>query len=558
MPSLGSAVFMALGGLALFLLGMNVMTEGLRQAAGPRIRQILLVATRNRSNGYALGTSLGFLMHSSAASVMTVGFVNAGLLSLAASLPVLYGLNLGTTLSMQLIAFQLTNLAYALLFFGFAARMLAPGQAARECGRSIMGFGLIFLGMDLMSQAIEPYQSDLGPALAAFNAASPIGFAVVLLAAVGVTALLQSSGAVIGMAFVMLNSGVLDSLQQAYPIVLGAHLGTTVTALLASIGAGIEARRAAIGNLAFNLANVLLGIALAGPLLWLLELSAESLARQAANAHTAVMLLAGLLLLPLAGRHAWLMRKALPSKKPLPETSFLDPALLSKPESALGAVMRELSRALGICQESLQAVTRLQRSADRRLLRLLARNEEAINEIKESAEEYLVTLTKRYLSRRQALMVQYLSRANANVERIGDHLTSIVEIVLRRDANPAGALKETDIETLEALFDRIRQTFEKLREGLRPERNDFDAAAEEIIQTRDAFAKEAGAAQDRFNRRVANHEEEALAGLLHTETIIALNRMARHAKLIAYEMKQPFFATKPRKLGRVEPELPLP
>jgi len=554
-PSPLSGAFIALGGLSLFLLGMWIMTDGLRGCAGANLRKILAWATQGRPGGYALGTGLGFVMHSSAASVMTVGFVNAGLLSLGAALPILYGINLGTTLSMQLLSFRLTDLAYVFLAVGFATQLIRSQGWFHHFGRAVMGFGMLFLGMAVMGDILSEFRDELGPILANIDGSTWKGLLWGILIAAAVTGVLQSSGAVIGMAFVMLEAGVLQSLTQAYPIILGAHIGTSVTALLGSIGTHLDARRTAIANLSFNVGNVVLGALLAPWMIALIELTSSDPVHQAANAHTAVMLLAGMLLLPICAWHEVFIRRITPSAEKVPQSSFLDPLLLERPEAALWATMRELQRALRICRVSLDEVTRLITHWDPKRARKGQLNEQSINEIKEAVEDYLDALTGRYLSRRQALMLQYLARGNANIERIGDHLDSILDLQRRRrrGLDPLGE------EACASLAEVAREgagVLDALLEGLRPEVDSYAEAAAMILERRDHFAELAERAQTRFNERVAAHQEDARAGLFYNEAVLALMRMVRHAKVIALEMQQPFFAVKPSKLERTETRPP--
>jgi phosphate:Na+ symporter len=554
-PSPLSGTFTALGGLALFLLGMWIMTDGLRAFAGPNLRRILAWATRGRPGGYALGTGMGFVMHSSAASVMTVGFVNAGLLSLGAALPILYGLNLGTTLSMQLLSFRLTDLAYVFLAGGFVTQLIRSQGAVHHFGRAVMGFGILFLGMAVMGDVLSEFREELGPLLAGIDGSTWTGLLWGILIAAAVTGILQSSGAVIGMAFVMLEAGVLQSLHQAYPIILGAHIGTSVTALLGSVGTHLDARRTAVANLSFNVGNVILGALLAPWIIALMELTSSDPVHQAANAHTAVMLLAGVLLLPFCARHEAFIRRITPSAEKVPQSSFLDPSLLQRPEAALWATMRELQRSLRICRSSLDEVIRLITHWDPKRARRGGLNEQSVNEIKDAVEDYLDALTGRYLSRRQALMLQYLARGNANIERIGDHLDSILDWQRRRRSghDPLGE------EACASLVEVAREgatVLDALLEGLSPGTESYAEAAAIILERRDRFSELAQQEQTRFNERVAAHQEDARAGLFYNEAVLALVRMIRHAKVIALEMQQPFFAVKPSKLERTETRPP--
>lgn len=546
--------FTLLGGLALFLFGMQLMTEGLRLAAGDRLRLILYRSTGNRLAGLGLGTGLGFLMHSTATTVMTVGLINAGLLSLLHALPLFMGANIGTTLSMQLISFRLTDYALLAVAIGFLLMMASPTPVMRSIGRGLLGFGLLFKGMDLMSGAISPYRDALLPWLSRFDGSSWSGMLLGTLAAGLFTAIIQSSGATIGMAFVLITAGVLTSLEQVYPIVLGAHLGTSGTALIAAMGCGIESRRGAVGNLLFNVFNVALALLAAPLFMFAVELTSADLLRQTANLHTAVMLVAALILLPFLGAATALLRRLLPSWEPLPEASFLDPELVTRPENALIAVLQESRRTLGIIADSLRSAREYTQLAGvRRGPALVRRNEQAVNEIRAATHGFLTRLTNRYLSRRQRLMAQYLARIATDIERIGDYVEHLVTIT-EQQRRAEGA--EYDVPTRTALLglvDEAQKVLDATRESLDPDGVVFPEAAQAIEAAREDFAIKSQAVRQAVNDRIAEHEVPAIVGIFFGNLILSLDGLVRHCRMIAREQQQPYFAVKPGKLDREEP-----
>jgi phosphate:Na+ symporter len=546
--------FTILGGLALFLFGMQLMTDGLRMAAGDRLRIIIYRGTGNRLAGLGLGTGLGFLMHSSATTVMTVGFINAGLLSLLHSIPVFMGANVGTTLSMQLISFKLTDYALFAVAVGFLLYMIGPSQLMRSIGRSLLGFGLLFNGMDLMSGAIEPHREALLPWLSHFDGSTWSGMLLGTLLAWAFTAVVQSSGATIGMTFVLISAGVFTSLHQVYPIVLGAHLGTTTTALIASLGCGIEARRGAVANLLFNGFNVLLALLAAPLFIAAMELTSASLLRQTANLHTAIMIVAALLLLPFTPQIAALLRAALPSRQAVPAASFLDPELIPRPENALTAVIRESRRSLELIAVSLREARRFAAETDaRRGPSSIHSNEQAINEIRDATHDYLTRLTGRYLSRRQRLLAQYLSRIASDVERIGDYVKHLVTLTEQKRRTPLAGFDEPTRVALLELFDHAEAVLEATRRSLDPDTATFPASANDIEAARDVFSERSQGIRQAVNDRVARHEVTAIAGIFFGNLTLSFDALVRHCRLIAREQQQPYFSLKAAKLDRVEP-----
>lgn len=542
--------FSIIGGVALFLLGMGIMTEGLREAAGERIRAILFGATRNRYAGTGFGTLLGFLMHSSAASVMTVGFVNAGLMTLRNGLPLLMGASIGTTLSMQLISFRLTEYAFVAIAIGFILQTTVPRSVVKNFGRALLGFGLLFLGLDFLSGAIEPYRDQLAPLLARVDGTTWGGMLLGILVALLVTGIIQSSGATIGMLFALIGAGVFTSLPQVFPIVLGAHIGTSVTAILATFGANLEARRAALANLFFQLFNVALAIALAPFLFWLVEVMGGDLVRQTANLHSVIMIAAVVVLLPVVPLFAQVVYRVTPSRAAAPETSFLNPDYVSKPEKAVYATLQELGRTVQICRDSFsrsRAVIRESGGGSDHTIRL---NEAVVNEVRAAVKNYLATLARGYLSRRQALMVQYLSHCMSDIERVGDHIERLMEIRLRQSKAKEGGFDEETLSQLNVLLEEVQGVLRVLADALSPDNPDFAATARTLITARDRYDERSSEAKAVVNERVANHDLHPLIGLFFSDYVSALDRIVKHCKMIAREMEQPFFRIKPQKIEK--------
>lgn len=538
------------GGAVLFLVGMQWLSAALREAAGARMRALLNAATGSRWRGLALGTTVGFLAHSSVATVMTVGFVNAGLLGLASALPVLFGANVGTTLSMQLISFRLADYALAAVAAGGALYLARREGPARLAGQALLGFGLLFLGMKLSGDAIVPYRETLVPLLARIDGATWGGLLAGMAVSALVTVVVQSSGAVIGLTFVLAGSGAFTSLAQTYPIVLGAHVGTTVTGLIAALGTSAEARRAALANLFFNLFNAAAGAVGARAFIPWLETTSPDLVHQTANTHTAIMALAALVLLPFTRSLAAGMRRLFSRTAPEAPRSFLEPALLATPEDALVAVLREVGRCARICADGFVAMNAALRSTDRTALRRARLAGQAVREIEASVQAYLATLARGYLSRRQALLAQSLSRCVSELRRIVAHVEEL-EAHLGRGAGRA--LAELDARETGGVFqlaDSAATVVSRLAESFCVDpAGGFDAGSWTVIDARNTHTRASVAARAAVNVLLARHEISASLALRFSEYVTTLDRIARHGAVAAQEQRQPHFSIKPAKLG---------
>jgi phosphate:Na+ symporter len=544
-------VFTVLGGLGLFILGMGIMSDGLRIAAGSGLRTLLSKATANRFAGLALGTLLGFLVHSSAASVMLVGFLNAGLMNLAQAIAPMLGTNLGTSLSMQLVSFRLADYCYVGIVAGLAVQMAVPNPRAKSIGRALLGFGLLFLGMKTMSAAIAPHRDLLRHYLTAIDGHTFSGRLLGVGLAFALTAIIQSSGATIGMAFALADAGVFDSLWQTYPVVIGAQIGTCATALLGSIGAGIDARRAAAGNLLTNVANAGLSIALAPLWVPLFARTSPDLVRQTANAHTLLMLQNCAVFLPIVPIYARGLRILFPSRLPPPEPSHLRPDLLDYPEQAIAACLRELRRVARLCRQSLQLAGETllfaHAAKDVQTIRL---NEQAINEIKRAMKDYLADLTRRHLSKRQAILVQHVDRCMSDLERIGDHVETLCNVSLRRRRIPAAIVDRLSFSLFFQLYEAALHVLKLLAQSFDPDRDDIPAVADRILLARDDYAQASQTVRVHFNEEVSARAMTPAAGIFFAEYMAALDRIVRHARNVALAEKQPQFWIKRQKLEK--------
>lgn len=315
-----------LGGVALFLYGMTSMSDSLQQVAGDRMKAILQAVTRNPVLGVLAGAvCTAVLQSSSATTVMAIGFVGAGLMGLPQAISIILGANIGTTITAQILAFKLSDYVLAFVFAGFMVMTLGRSARTKGIGRAIFGFGLLFLGIDTMGSAMKPLASSpifLGMMEQVANV-PVLGVAVGTL----MTLVVQSSSATIA---VLQNvaaqpgadgvSSVLG-LQGALPILFGDNVGTTVTALIASIALCRNAKRVAVSHCLFNLSGCLLFMALLGPFATLVQavsptgLETEIIARQIANAHTLFNCLMALAWLPFIGILAKLARLIVPDKR---------------------------------------------------------------------------------------------------------------------------------------------------------------------------------------------------------------------------------------------------
>jgi len=528
-----------LGGLAMFLFGMKEMSNGLQAAAGKGLRGFLQRATRNPAGGLGLGTTLGFLVHSSGATVLLVGFLNAGLITLPQSLPVIFGANIGTTLSMQAVSFKLSNFSHLAIGLGFAAGF-SKSAKLKASGRALFGFGLLFLGMDIMSQGVFPYRDALRPLLSRLDGATLPGMAAGILVALLVTSVIQSSGATIGMAFAFIQAGIFTSLTQTMPIILGAHIGTCATALLASMGAQVSARRAALAHLLFNFINVALCVLFQTPLIRALEAMTPDLLRQTANLHSAAMVLATVLLLPLIQPFTRLIFALLPARGAEPEPSYLVPGEMESAATALPAVRHEFARLLRLSGESLELNRQLLEARNPRATRRIRAIEDVIDSIKSTMISYLRRLPRTDLPRERLPDIDQWIRCMVEVERIGDHLNLLRKLSDERRSEPGHILFGRELtHRLNDLFTRTRTLLEILEAHFLAEPEHFYDEVDEILRGRVELLDACMKARDLLIQRLKEARLQPRAMFYLSSYFEVFERLARHAQVLASTSPEP-------------------
>jgi phosphate:Na+ symporter len=430
----GFLILGLLGGLALFLYGMEMMSEGMKKTAGNRMRAILSTLTRNRVIALFCGAFVTMVIQSSSATtVMLVSFVQAGLMSFAQSLGVILGADIGTTVTAQMIAFKLTDYTMLMVATGFGVRMFGKSATMKHVGETILGFGLLFFGMKLMSDAMAPLRT-YGEFIEILKGLeNPL---LGLLVGAVFTALIQSSSAFTGLLIVLAQQQLI-TLEAGIPMVFGANIGTCVTAGLASIGASREAKRVAIAHVLFKVAGVLLFIfwipTLAGLIRVLAVQFDSDAARQIANAHTIFNVSLALLFLPFTQAFAWLILRILP-EKPVsrdlqPVTWYLDESQISSPVLAIELARTEIARMAKLLWRMLEAVIRPfmddKPHRDRFFPQLSLKagidmREEKLDFLEEKIREYLLQIGQGALSAQQVNEIYAMLTIVSNLEAIGD------------------------------------------------------------------------------------------------------------------------------------------
>jgi len=531
---------------------MSLMSQELQKMAASKLRALLYKLTRNRLSGVLVGTILGFLIHSGATIVMMVSFINAGLMGLGQSIGVMLGTNLGTTLSMQLVSFNIAEFSYIAIFTGIMGHLTFRRDWLKHLSLILFGFGLLFLGMDIMKDAVLPFKSS--PRIAALiqynNALSVWGMISGIVLSSVFTILTQSSGATIGILFALGSTGIVTSLDQAFPAILGAHIGTCTIAIFGSIGTHAVAKRAALAHLVFNIVGSIFAALMYKFYAQMIPLTADDITRQIANTHTMVQAVNSLMLLPFVNQYARLITRITPSHKREPEKSHLDDRLLNTPEKAIVAALLELKRMSHVAQEMFQATMRGFLKISTQDFPYVRKSEEALDNLKEAINSFLITLAERNLSRRQSIILQYLMSATSDLERIGDHVENIAELTSDKIRRHIWFDDESVLDLIE-LYKKADGILGLLVISFEPSFYDSPSElATKILDLRNEYVAMSQKIKQKHNNLILEKKENPLNGIYYHRYVICLDKLVKHSKTIAIVEKEPFFFVKKHKLDR--------
>jgi phosphate:Na+ symporter len=535
-----------LGGLALFLFGLEQMTAALKAVAGDSLRILLARLTANRFLGVLTGAFVtAIIQSSSVTTVLVVSFISSGLMSLAQSVGVILGANIGTTVTAQIIAFQVTRLALLMVAAGFGLTFVTSRETLRHHGNGILGLGLVFLGMTVMAEAMAPLR-EYPPFLDWMTRME--NPALGILAAAAFTALVQSSSATIGIVVAMASQGLL-SLSGGIALILGANIGTCVTALLASIGRPREAVRAGGVHILFNILGVAIWLPFLGDLgamvTWLSPKSPEltglarlaaDTPRQIANAHTLFNVANAFIFLPFTTLLARLVERLVPDRELLEEellrARYLNGALLGTPSLALEQARREIVRTGEIAERMLGAVLPAMLTGSRDALAEVQKMDRAVDALYEHIVSYLGELGQGNLTQNETRELMHLMALANSIESTGDVIET--DLVARgRQRLSAGILISPATQKLiEEVHGRV---VEALHDAVAAVAGRDARLAQQVVAMKPLLQQLADrAALHQAQRLVANEERRLPTYAVETDMVEDLRRIFYFAKRIAH------------------------
>jgi phosphate:Na+ symporter len=533
------------GGLALFLYGMDQMSDALKLVAGDGMKKVLAKLTTNRFTGAIAGAFVTAVIQSSSiTTVLLISFISSGLVTLSQATGVIMGANIGTTITAQIIAFKVTKYALVLVAFGFAMLFCIKNQKVKNYGHLTMGLGLIFFGMQLMSDGASPLRT-FGPFIEMMQSMDNPLMAILLGAVF--TALVQSSSATTGIVIVLASQGFV-SLEAGIALIFGANIGTCITAMLAAIGKPQDAVRAAAVHVVFNVLGVVVWFGLIGQLgefvTWLSpqyarltgsdRLAAET-PRQIANAHTIFNVANTLLFICFTGPIVWLVCRLVPERveaeRKTSRPRYLDALLIQTPTLAMDVVRMELGRLGSLASYMVHSALRTVIHGTEADLAMLEQMDNDVDELHGAIVTYLGRLSQENLNDRQAEQLHdYLAAANY-VENIGDMVeTNLVDVGRQRLLKKLEISEQTS-HVLNAFHGKVSWSVERAMQALV---ESDPAIATEVLDAKAEINRLATNAEEHLSRRLSADEPQRLAAFrMESEIMEYLKRMYYFAKRIA-------------------------
>ena len=424
------------GGLGLFLYGMKLMSDGLENIAGEKLKGILEKITSNKIMGVLVGIVVtAIIQSSSAVTVMVVSFVNAGLMTLTQATGVILGSNIGTTITAQMVSFKLEIIAPIFIGVGAIVMIGAKRKRVKDLAYIALGFGILFMGMGLMSASLKPVSElDIFNNFILLVANNPIlGVLIGML----MTAILQSSSATTGILVALGTSGNID-MNVAFPIVVGCNSGTCITAILAGLTANRTAKKAALLHLFFNIFGTIIFLPFSDKVVMIVQyLTPDSVARQIANAHTIFNIVITILILPISKYFVNLVNKILPDNGNVMMCGaiYLDKKLLETPVVAITQVVKETIRMAQIARNNFQLAMQSFFYGKDEDIKSVYENENIINTLEKEITEYLIAISQHNLPEENAELISEVYHTINDIERIGDHAENIVELAINKFNN---------------------------------------------------------------------------------------------------------------------------
>ena len=515
-------------GLALFLFGMEFMGDGLENAAGSRLKSFFDKAITNPLKGALVGTIVtAIIQSSSATTVMVVGFVNAGLMSLSQAVGVIMGANIGTTITGQLITFKIDDYIPLFIIIGAALILFMKQEKRKEIGKIIFGFGLLFMGLSAMKDAMSPiaettFFQDL---ILTLEGNMFLG----ILVGAAMTAVVQSSSASTAILLSLAATGAIN-LQVAIPILFGNNIGTCVTALLSSLNANKVAKKAAFIHLSFNVIGTLIFLPLINILSQVVVYMGGDIDKQIANAHTIFNVVNAIILLPFSGVFVKLANLALKDKEgEQPTINRLDRRFLETPAIAFEQAFQESLTMYDLAKENLELATNALIDGKATDFKKVYENESEINRLERDLSTFLVSISSHDITEVDTNRITSMIKIVSDIERIGDHSKNIAELA---EEVSTSKLKFTN-DALEELKLMYNYTLESINSSYASYKNNNREKANDTVIFEENIDRLEELLRDKHIQRLSQNKCNAHSGAVFLDAISNFERIGDHSINIA-------------------------
>ncbi|MBN1233209.1 MAG: Na/Pi cotransporter family protein [Candidatus Coatesbacteria bacterium] len=545
-----SIILKIFGGLGLFLLGMQLLSDGMKKVAGSRMRRIIEMFTNKPIIGVITGALVtSVIQSSSGTTVMTVGFVNAGVMNLVQAIGIIMGANIGTTMTAQLIAFRIESLAPLAIGIGSFGYLFWSKKKIKNWMMVLLGFGILFFGMATMSSGLSPLKDDphMMELFRKFSHSPILG----LLIGTILTCIVQSSSATIGMLQALVGSGLVD-FQGAVPILLGDNIGTTITAQLAALNANTNAKRVAMFHTLFNAIGAVLILIFLPYFIDIVSLVTfkiigkpfdfvdangyhPSALRYVANAHSIFNITCTLVYLPFVKPLAWLVTKIIPDRlQRKARLSHVDKSMEVIPSIALNQAINEVERMSRLVKEMYSEMDGFFRSLDSSTIEAIKEKEEELNSLYRDLITFIIDLNQQPLDTKELNTIPGLIHTVNDLERVGDHIINLSELTERMEKQNIKFSEETigDMEHMYALVGQMTELAQKLI--IKPEKNYL---AMRIIEIEGKVDSMEDTMRDKYVTLRNCQEDHPEINAFIIEGIMNLERIGDHFKNIASALK---------------------
>ncbi|MFW9847309.1 MAG: Na/Pi cotransporter family protein [Candidatus Thorarchaeota archaeon] len=534
MVSITENLVIVIGGLALFMYSITMLRETLGKLSGARVARILERVSNDPIRGMSAGTAATFMTQSSSITVLTlIGFVNAGMMTFRQSVNVMLGSEIGTTITAQMVSFDIGFFYWPLLAIGFFGMMFAPRDSWKSTFRILFSLGLIFLAMEFMkdgAKAIlnDPENTFFVDAINGYSAFPIVG----ILIGTAIAGTTQSSSATTSLVIALGGAGLIG-LPMGIALVMGANIGTCFLELVAGIGATTPAKRTAIAQTMINIVGVAIFFPFITPFADFIALTAADLPRQIANAHTIFNVLVSLMFIPLVGLLVRFCEWLIPDKEgEIIGRHFFDDQMLNIPQAALIEAEREIIHTaeltLQMIQESRAALLKHQIQFAEKVMQL----EDEVDERCRTTEEFIDKIREEELSQADIIWRMKLLAVLTDVERVGDLSQNLAEFALHRLKNGV-TFSEAAVEDLMRMFEKVEETYSTSIKALTTRNKELARIAVELEDDVDILEREI---RDSHNQRLRDGVCQAEADTVFVETLRNLERISDHADNIALDV----------------------